>query len=155
MPMSKVIKLNETEHKEFYKNIFEWLPFSVDEATGDIARKWQCYSTATLSENEGKMFDPTMFIPGTTKSIKTKEMITSYGTDTSRLERHIFMNTEGRNNALLKIAMVHVDRGMDGDTIYSLVSSANSKLDEPLDEREISGTIMKSVYKKIGEREGE
>lgn len=154
MPMSKIIKLSEAEHKAFYENIFEWLPFEVDTATSDIARKWQCYAGSDQFLNEGIMFDPTMFIPGTTKAKKTKDKIMSYGTDISRLERHIFANTEGRNNALHKLARVHVDRGMDADTIYSLISTSNSKLDEPLDEREISSSIMKTVYKQIGEREG-
>ena len=154
MPMSKIIKLSEAEHKLFYDNVFEWLPFEVDEQTGDIARKWQCYKDCEQFTNEGQLFDPTMFIPGTTKSVKTKEAINSYGSDTSRLERHIFANTEGRSNSLIKLAMVHVDRGMDYETIYSLVSSSNAKLLEPLDEREIASTIMKTVTKKIGERDG-
>ena len=154
MPMSKIIKLNEQEHKLFYQNIYDWLPFEVDSATGDIARKWQCYKGCTQYSNDGIMFDPTMMIPGTTKAKKTSDMILSYGSDTTKLERHIFMNTEGRSNALIKIAMVHVDRGLDYDTIYSLVSGSNSKLDVPLDDREMTSTIFKTVAKKIGERDG-
>ena len=155
IPMSKIIRLTEQEHSDFYKNVYDWLPFDVDDQTFDIARKWQTYATSKIVTNSGVLFDPTMHIPNTTKTLKTKEHLKSFGTDVSKLERHIFANTKGRNNALLKVAAVHVDRGLDYDTIYQLVMSSNEKLVEPLTEKEIMSTVMKTVGRKIADREGE
>jgi sulfur transfer protein SufE len=153
LPISKTLKLDKEAHKKFYKNIFEWLPFAVDEVAHPSA-KWACYEDAEVYMINGeKLFDPTNFIPDTTQEKSTREKLKSFGGDVTRLERYILANTEGRNNALLRIAMVHVDRGLDEDTVRALVETTNNKLETPLKETEIEQTIMKSVRKKISDRE--
>lgn len=154
IPMSKIIKLTEEEHTNFYKNIYDWLPFEVDDQTADIARKWQTYKESKVFTNEGKMFDPTIHIPNTTKAIKTREHLKSFGNDVSKLERYIFANVKGRNNGLLQLAAVHVDRGLDYDTVDQLICASNAKLADPLSDKEIAATVMKTVSKKIHERDG-
>lgn len=152
LPLSKTLKLNAQDHKDFYLNVFDALPFEVDEQTADGPRKWQTYKDSTHFSNKGKMFDPMPYIQNTAKSKEFKTKIDSFGTDVSRLERHIMMNTEGRNNALLKLAMVHVERGLDHDTIYQLISSTNAKFSDPVSEKELLSTVMVTVSKKLSER---
>ncbi len=153
MPLSKTLNLDVETHKDFYKNIFEWLPFSVDEIAHASA-KWQCYKGSEVSWNDdGIMFDPQPFIPNTTKEKNTKQRLHKFGGTTTKLEQHILANTKGRNNALLRLAMVHVDSGKDEDTIRALVLSTNNKLDDALSEGEIDVSIMKTVRKKIADRE--
>ena len=155
LPMEKTLKLTAEEHKEFYKNIFDSLPFEVDEQTADGPRKWQVYSKSTIFENKGKLFNPLPYVANTTKAKEQKEKLNSFGSDVSRLERHIMINTEGRNNTLLKIAMVHVERGLDYDTVYQLTSSTNAKFADPISEKELMSSVMVTVGKKIAERSKE
>ena len=152
LPMSKVIKLSPDDHKLFYKNVFDTLPFEVDEAPGDIARKWQTYKASTILTNEGELFDPTSYIPNTAKNQAREKRILSFSSDMSKLERYIFANTPGRNNALIKLALAYVDRGDQSDTVVSLISTANAKLAEPLPEAELAQTVYKTIYKKVSER---
>ena len=44
LPMTHSIELQPDEYKQFMKNIFEWLPFSSDEQTYDIERKWESFN---------------------------------------------------------------------------------------------------------------
>ncbi len=155
LPMEKTLKLNEQDHKDFYTNVFASLPFEVDEQTADGPRKWQTYKNSEIHTNKGKLFNPMPYIQNTTKAKEQTAKINSFGPDVSRLEKHILMNTDGRNNALLKIGMVHVERGLDYDTIYQLIVSTNNKLLEPISEKEILGTVMVTVGKKIAKRSSE
>ncbi len=148
LPLAKTMNMDMDSHKQFYKNIFEFLPFSVDEIAHASA-KWQCYKTAEVSWTDGEMFDPLPFIPNTTLEKNTKTKFEKFGGSTTKLEKHILATTEGRNNALLRLALVHTDSGKDEDTVRALIMSTNSKLDDPLPESEIDVTLMKTVRKKI------
>ena len=151
MPLEVIIKLDEESHKSFMENIFNWLPFEVDEAAKDIGRKWQCYAGAEVFTNKGKLLDPTAFIPDTTKATETRSVLRQFS-DVSRIEKHILATTKGRNNALLKIAMVHVDRGLSEYDIESILYRVNEKLHDPLSEPELRSTVLKTVRKKIERR---
>ncbi len=153
LPLSKTMNLDMELHKKFYKNVFSWLPFSVDEVAHASA-KWQCYKAAEVSWNDdGEMFDPTPFLPNTTEEKNTQKTLEKFGGSTTKLEQHILSTTEGRNNALLRLAMVHVDSGKDEDTVRALVISTNNKLSDPISEGEIDMSIMKTVRRKISERD--
>jgi predicted choloylglycine hydrolase len=152
LPMSKIIKLTPEDHKMFYKNVYDTLPFEVDEAPNDIARKWQTYKTSKVFTNKGELFDPTRFIPNTAKNTARETRLQSFSSDMSKLERYIFSNTEGRSNSLIKLALAYVDRGDDADTIVALISAANGKLQDPLPEAELAQTVYKTIYKRVSER---
>ena len=49
--------------------------------------------------------------------------------------------------------MVHADKGQDEDTIKALIMATNNKLDDSLPETEIDSTIMKTVRRKLAEKE--
>ena len=50
---------------------------------------------------------------------------------------------------LLRFAMMLVDSGADFGQVASAVTDLNAKLDVPLDEDEISATILKTVSRKL------
>ena len=42
-PMSHRLKLSTTDYAKYMTNVYKWLPFPVDTATKDAARKWESY----------------------------------------------------------------------------------------------------------------
>lgn len=150
MPISHQLKLDEASYKQFMSNIYEWLPFEVDTATKDRARKWSAHAGGQLYSNEGVLLDASMFVPGTTKSADHKKVLTDLG-NLGMLEKWFAqrMQNGSRNNQLLKYALLLVDGGYSFEEVMERVSDFNSKLDNPLDEIEITTTIAKTVGKRV------
>jgi len=137
-------------------NIYEWLPFEVDDATNQGARKWMtCAMTLEglpghYEYNEGDIFDALPFIPKTSKNEERKALLTNQqGMD--NLERWV-MNNIGdgnRNNMLLRFSMILVDAGFSMEVIRQKVLHLNERIADKLEESEIMSTIMVSVMKAI------
>lgn len=150
LPTNYVLKLDSKDFKDFMKAIFDWLPFSVDEATGHRSRKWACWN-GSYFYNEGELLDVLPFIPKTAKSEERKVRLESQQ-HMDNLERWVLNNTGdgNRNQMLLRYAMILVDAGKDFNQIHSLVMSLNDKLADKLDQAEILSTIMQTVSRKLG-----
>jgi len=153
LPLSHVLSMTSDDHREFMENIYEWLPFDVDRATKDIARKWRC-NAGSVFKNQGKLLNALLFIPKTSKNEQRKANQADYPS-LNGLERWMVMNSTsgGRNNHLLKYAYFLVDSGHDFPSIQNHVLGLNNKLKEPLPETEILSTIMSSVQRKIHDRD--
>lgn len=154
IPMSHTLKLNAQDYKTFMKNVFDWLPFSSDEQTSDIARKWESHKGTHLY-NDGKLFDVMDFIPNTPKETKYKDRIKRIG-NSDMLQRWFLINysdEDGRNNTLIKYALALLDDGMNSENIRHSVYDMNTKFENPISELEIESTVMKTVIKKEYERE--
>ena len=147
MPLNYTLQLDAKDYKEFIKNVFEWLPFQVDEQTGQRARKWLSCN-GSYEYHEGELLDVLPFIP---KTSKNEERHAQYlgEQSLSNLERWFINHTgEGnRSNQLVRYAMVLVDAGLNPLEIQNKVLELNSKLASKLDEAEILGTIMVTVNK--------
>lgn len=152
MPINYRLKLDALEFKEFMNNIFEWLPFKVDEQTNQRARKWQTHPGQTFN-NEGQILDALVFIPKTSKNDELKKTMVDMG-NLDNLERWFAqrMGNGNRNNELLKFAMMLADTGADYQTILTKVLAFNEKLSDKLPEIEIHSTIMVSVGKKLASK---
>lgn len=152
MPINYHLKLDEVEFKEFMNNVFEWLPFKVDEQTSQRCRKWATHPGLSFS-NEGELLDALAFIPKTSKNDELKKRMIDLG-NLDNLERWFAqrMGAGNRNNQLLKFAMMLADTGLQYQQILDKVLSFNSKLDNSLPEIEIHSTIMRSVSKKLSEQ---
>lgn len=152
MPINYHLKLDENEFREFMNNIFEWLPFSVDEQTSQRCRKWSTHPGETFF-NEGEVLDALAFIPKTSKNDELKKTMVDLS-NLDNLERWFAqrMGSGNRNNQLLKFAMMLADTGMNYQSILDKVLGFNAKLDNGLPEIEIHSTIMRSVSKKISEK---
>lgn len=146
-PTNYKLELDDKDFKEFMKNIFEWLPFEADSATGQRARKWMSHD-GIYEYNDGELLDVLHFIPKTSKNEERKAQLSSQQS-LDNLERWV-MNNIGdgnRNNMLLRYAMVLVDAGHDFEGIRSRVMALNEKIADKLEEYEIMSTIMITVGK--------
>ena len=153
LPLSHNVTLNAVEFKEFMQNVFQWLPFSVDEAAKDRCRKWSTHPGEYFT-NSGETLEAMTFIPRTSKCEKFKQRIVDLS-DLSNLERW-FINDEkekGRNNRLIRYALMLVDSNYDFDTVKNNVVALNNKLPEPLCESEIYSTVMQTVSRKLSEKQ--
>jgi uncharacterized protein YqgQ len=152
LPINYKLLMDAKDFKEFMNNIYEWLPFEVDTATNQRARKWLSHD-GFYEYNDGELLDALQFIPKTTKNEERKQLLNSQQS-MDNLERWA-INSIGdgnRNNMLLRYALILSDAGMDFDQVRSKVLELNSKIPDKLDESEIMSTIMISVAKAIAKR---
>ena len=149
LPINFELSLDSKDFKEFMSNIYQWLPFAVDDGTGQRARKWLS-NPGKHTYVDGQVLDVLPFIPKTSKNQVYKDAILDQsGMD--NLERWVINNSVdgNRNKILLRYAMILVDADFDFVSINSRVGDLNNKLDDPLPETEILQTIMVTVTKAI------
>jgi len=130
-------------------NLFDWLPFKIDEATSQRARKWLSHA-GHYEYSDGEVLDILPFIPKTSKNKEFRSrVLDQQGMD--NLERWVLNNTGdgNRNNMLLRYAMIMVDNGFDFDQIRGRVSALNDKLADKLSDAEILSTVMVTVGKTL------
>lgn len=152
MPINYELSLDAKDYKEFMNNVYAWLPFDVDTATGQRARKWLSNPGEHFYQT-GELLDVLPFIPKTSKNEDFKANILDHqGMD--NLERWIISNTGdgNRNNMLLRFAMILVDAGYGFDDVLKRVTALNEKLPDKLLEDEIMTTVMVTAGKAINAR---
>ena len=151
LPISHRLKLSSNEYSRFMVNVFEWLPFPVDEAAKDIARKWASHP-GHYEYNQGSVIDATMFIPETKRSDETKAQISATGV--GNIERWFKTHTSkgNRANHLYRYGMVMVDAEMQLGEIVEKLESFNNSLDVPLPEDQFMNSTVKSISKELTKR---
>lgn len=149
MPINFKLCLDAKDFKEFMNNIFQWLPFEVDTATNQRARKWLTNS-GTHYYNHAELLDVLPFIPKTSKNEERKLLLNSQQA-LDNLERWVINNIGdgNRNNMLLRYAMILIDAGFSFDNIRSKVLELNNKIPDKLDEMELVNTIFVTVSKAL------
>lgn len=152
LPTNYVLQLDAKDYKEFMKNLFEWLPFEMDTATGQRARKWLSHN-GHYEYADGELLDVLPFIPKTSKNEERKDRLNSQQS-MDNLERWVINNIGdgNRNNMLLRYAMILVDARFSFEEVRSRVMQLNNKIADKLDEAEIMGTIMISVGKAMAKQ---
>jgi hypothetical protein len=151
MPLTHILELEAKDYKEFMHNIFDWLPFSVDDQTGQRSRKWMTCK-GNFWYNSGQLLDALQFVPKTKKADERKRIVSTQ-TSLTNLERWFINNADGnRNNQLAKYAFKMVEMGHDIETIRNNVMALNKKLPDPLQESEILATIIVSATKRVHTR---
>jgi hypothetical protein len=135
------------------ENVFNWLPFDCDTATKDIARKWMSYE-GTHFFNEGELLDATLFIPQTKKAREQEQRILNTQ-DMSNMERWFFSRIEVGNRAtmLLRYGFMLMDNGYPVDAISNKLIAFNDQITDPISQEEIHSKIMRSIDKKIIQKE--
>jgi hypothetical protein len=153
LPISHRIKLTTSDYSRFMENVFEWLPFPVDEGAKDIARKWAGYP-GHYEYNDGAVIDATMFIPETKRSDETKAQISSAGV--GNIERWFRQHTTkgNRANHLYRYGMVMVDAKLALGDIVEKLEEFNNSLDVPLPEDQFRNSTIKSISKEFQKRGG-
>jgi hypothetical protein len=156
LPLNYHMEMGDDEYKAFMQNMFAWLPFAVDEQVTDRCRKWLTFNGSHSYSSGDKLLDARLFIPQTAENNRQKQVIESLQS-LSNLERWFLQNAggKGRNNQMLKYAMVLVDMGKQLDPIREKVKALNSKLDVPMEDGRIESTIMTTVANKIIEKAGQ
>lgn len=152
LPINYTLDMDAKDYKEFMSNIYSWLPFEVDTATNQRARKWLS-NDGHFEYNEGEVLDALPFIPKTSKNEDRKLLLESQGS-MDNLERWV-MNNIGdgnRNNLLLRYAMILLDAGFAFHDIQTRVLGLNDKIADKLTETEVMTTIMITVAKNIGKK---
>jgi hypothetical protein len=156
LPLNYELSMTKNEYTLFMKNIFEWLPFKVDETAIDRCRKWLTNDTGTYYYSKGELLiDARLFIPKTKKNDERKQQILDYAS-LSNMERWFITNThtdENRNVQLHKYARVLVDMGYSFEETRIKVLGLNSGLPDKLSEKEIDSTVMVTATKAIALRE--
>ena len=152
LPINYELALDAKDFKEFMSNIYEWLPFEVDTATNQRARKWLSHN-GHYEYNDGELLDALPFIPKTSKNQERKELLNSQNS-MDNLERWIINNIGdgNRNNMMLRYGLILVDAGFDFEGVRSRVITLNDKIPDKLDEIEIMGTVMITVGKAISKK---
>jgi Primase C terminal 1 (PriCT-1) len=152
LPINYELVLDAKDYKEFMTHIYEWLPFEVDTATGQRARKWLSHG-GIYEYNTGEVLDALPFIPKTSKNEERKIRRDSQQS-MDNLERWVINNIGdgNRNNMLLRYAMVLLDGGFDFEAIRQRIIALNDKIPDKLDESEIMATVMVTVAKTMSKR---
>ena len=152
LPLNYELNLDAKDYKEFMTNIYDWLPFEVDTATKDRARKWASHD-GFFEYNDGEVFDALPFIPKTSKNEARKELLNSQQS-MDNLERWVtnHIGDGNRNNMLLRYAMILVDAGFSFDNISQKVVSLNDKIADKLSEVELQTTILRTVMTAIAKK---
>lgn len=152
LPTSFTLALDAPDYKEFMANVYAWLPFEVDTATGQRARKWMTHN-GVYHYQDGINLDVLPFIPKTTKNETFKaQVLDQQGMD--NLERWVINNIGdgNRNNMLLRYALILVDAGFDYNGTLNKVTSLNDKLSDKLSEGEILSTVMVTVGRTLASK---
>jgi hypothetical protein len=151
IPMNYYLELDSDEYKEFMAHVTEWLPFKLDEAANQRARKWETYSGGTYHYNmEGQLLDVLDFIPKTSRNESYKNTSKELQS-LDNLERWFAQRIAlgNRNNNMVKFALALVDSGMSLMDVTTKVKEFNAKLNNPLPESEIDSTVLQTVAKKF------
>ncbi len=155
LPINYTLKMDALEYKEFMNNVYEWLPFKVDDGTNQRSRKWLTHPGQHWY-NEGQLLDALPFIPKTTKNEERKKVIDSQQS-LNNVERWFIHNTGtgNRSNQLIKYALMLVDAGQGLDSVTNNVMALNDKLPDKMPETEIMSTIMITASKALFKRDAE
>lgn len=150
LPINYTLKLDNEEYREFMKSIFAWLPFKTDESYQKREKKSETFAGGQYVYNmDGELFDALPFIPKTSRNEQHKSNFQKLES-LDNLERWFAQRIAvgNRNNNMAKYAFALVDSGMSLIDVQNAVHSFNKKLNNPLSENEIDGTIMVSVAKR-------
>ena len=152
LPLNYELTLDGKDYKEFMHNIYEWLPFEVDTATNQRARKWLAHSKH-YEYHDGELLDVLPFIPKTSKNEERKVLLNSQHS-MDNLERWVINNIGdgNRNNLLLRYALLLIDSGFDFEGIRQRVLALNDKIPDKLEEAEVMSTILITVAKNLAKK---
>lgn len=150
LPINYRLELEGDDFREFMENVFSWLPFAVDDVTGQRERKWETFPGSHWY-NEGQLLDALQFIPKTSKNEEFKSSIVKLE-NLDNLERWFAqrMQQGNRNNQMLRFATMLVDTGqMTYQDIERRVMDFNAKLDNKLADDELRQTVLITVARKL------
>lgn len=150
IPLSHELSLNKDDFSAFMVNIFKLLPFKVDTAAKDIARKWLTNNgDVYINDDEDTELFPSMyFLPDTRKAAEIIANVTNFEKDGPLFAWFVHDASDGnRNNSLARYAFILIDKGYGYEDIIEKVKLLNDVLNEPLTLQELEETVFVTVKK--------
>ena len=150
VPDSK-IEMDPDTYSQFMLNAMDMLGLPADRSCQDPARFFYGNKDAEVWVSEGeRLFPVKACIPTTAKSETVHKRLEKYD-NVDGIERYFISSTDkgDRNNKLFRYACVLKDDGKyTDDEIEEMVIALNQRIADPLPERELRHTILKSIRKK-------
>jgi len=152
LPLNYTLFMSAADYKELINNILQSLPFTVDPTSNQRVKKWLT-NPGHYEYTDGEMFDVLPYIPKTSKNAERAQLMQSQQS-LDNLERWVLNNTGSgnRNDMLIRYALILVDAGFNLDVVRQKVLDMNTKLPDPLDEGELTSTVLRSAAQAISKR---
>lgn len=150
LPMEYALDLEPDTYSKMMNNLYDDLPIDVDRATKDIARFYYSSKDAEYYYNEGSLINCDKYIDYTQeKELYDKEGVKLAKKNISGISQYIIRNQyNGRNNALVKLALLLMDSGYTHEECEAEVKRVNKQFDNPLSENELDRTVIKTMRRK-------
>jgi len=162
LPTKTYFSVDNERHKELITNICEALGVgSYDISTRNQDRLWFTNPNGEIYKNQGELFDVIPYLPDTeTRELVSKqiERFDEKDYDGNEIDKRIggmvkwVLNSTykgNRNINLFRLGSFVVDLTGDYDRAVEEVVKANSMLEEPISEKELRGTILKSLKRRM------
>ena len=149
IPLKYRVNLNKEDYKDFVNNILTTLPYTVkDDCGNQRSKRWSCNQGGN-GTIKGELFDPIPYLPHTKKNTDRLEDEKNLK-NLDKVQKFFAKQwSGGRNNTLLRYAMMLLDTGMDLQEAIDKVRSFNKSFSDPLDETEMNDSVFVSMGKKV------
>lgn len=146
LPMKYKLFLNTDDYRTFMDNVFESLPFQVDDKCKDIARNWLTNNGTVIQGTGDELFDPRPYIPESEQDKERKKEIKKYSNLDNVARWFIKQIKPGnRNQMLYRYGIMLKDMGLEINDVKDKVRLLNSKVSAPLSQEELDNTIFSSI----------
>lgn len=149
LPMKFALELDSESYSKMMKNLFDDLPIEVDRLS-DIARFFYGSKDCDYWYNDGQLIDCDKYVDYTqekenydrdSKNLSKKNL--------SGISQYVIKNQyNGRNSALIKLALLLMDMGYSHNECKAELKKVNQQFDKPLSDTELAKTIFKTIEKK-------
>ena len=149
LPMEYALDLEADTYTQMMKNLFDDLPIEVDRLA-DIGRMYFSSKDCEHWYNEGRLFNADKYIPYTQEEETYKKESTRLSKkNINGISQWVIRNQGiGRNQSLIKLALLLVDKGFSHSEAKEEISRVNEQFDTPLSKSELERTIFKTISKK-------
>lgn len=149
LPMEYALDLEADTYTQMMKNMFDDLPIEVDRLA-DIGRMYFSSKDCEHWYNEGRLFNADKYIPYTQEEETYKKESTRLSKkNINGISQWVIRNQGiGRNQSLIKLALLLVDKGFSHSEAKEEISRVNEQFDTPLSKSELERTIFKTISKK-------
>ena len=150
LPLTHTISLDDSQYKQFCRNLAFWLPVKCDTSGFQREKKFRTWNTSKVWSNlTGENLSAMQFYPSTSVS---EQLISRHGkvVGLNGIQRWVILNcTEGqRNHTLYRYGCILADHNLDATQITKKITEINEQIASPLSSDELQATVLKSLDSK-------
>ena len=162
LPTKTYFNVDNERHKELISNVCEALGVgSYDVSTRNQDRLWFTNPNGEIYKNQGELFDVIPYLPDTNKRESIERQLVKFNEgdyNEDEVSKRIggmvkwFLNSTykgNRNINLFRLGSFILDLTNDLERSVEEVYKANSMLEEPISEKELRDTIIKSLKRRV------